>query len=92
MVVRLLVVVLTLVGAIPVRICTCGAATTTHSLPSPPACRTAPRLQTGLSIIARTSSPAEHHDADCHVVKPRPLMSHGLQFDVVDVPPLDAIA
>ena len=91
MVLRLLVVVLTLVGAIPVRICTCGA----HSHPlfakpvSAPDRAPTPDLP---SIFAEDPAPAEHHDHDCHFVKPRPLMSVGLQFDVADVPPADALA
>ena len=93
MVVRLLVVVLTLLGAIPVRICTCGAAhdhPAAPVLPSKSPCghdhddRGAPAYS--------DSTPSEHHDADCHAVKPRPLMTLGLQFDVTDIPPTDALA
>jgi hypothetical protein len=91
MVVRWLIVVLTLIGAIPVRICTCGAAH--HHHPSVPPPRDAdPEPPGPIPVIASNPSPAEHHDADCHAVKPRPLMSVGLQCIPADVPPVDALA
>jgi hypothetical protein len=91
MVVRLLVVVLTVFGAIPVRVCTCGAAHHHHHHAPPPrdTDRQPPPAQ---PAVAADPGPAEHHDADCHAVKPRPLMSVGLQFDLADVPPADAAA
>lgn len=94
MVVRLLVVVLTVLGAIPVRICTCGAAHHHPHAPVPPSkspCGHDHR-DSATPAIASDSAPSEHHDADCHAVKPRPLMTLGLQFDVTDVPPADALA
>jgi hypothetical protein len=94
MVVRLLVVVLTVVGAIPVRICTCGAAHHHHHTPAPkPLCGHDHAPLPGSSpVVVPDPEPAEHHDADCHAVKPRPLMSVGLQLDFTDVPPADAMA
>lgn len=85
MVVRLFVVVLTLVGAVPIRVCTCGAAHE-HASSSP---RDVPHdLPHGV-----VPDPAhEHHDADCHAVNPRPLMSAGLQVVVTDAPAPDALA
>ena len=91
MVVRLLVVVLTLIGAVPIRICTCGAASdpapVTHSAPSPCSHRHGPI--DGPSIGG--DSGHAHHDADCHAVKPRPLMSIGLSCDVIDAPAADGL-
>ena len=92
MVVRWLLVVLTLLGAVPVRICTCGAAHHHHHhapLPRDTSNQPAPGT---LPAIDANPAPAEHHDADCHAIKPRPLMSLGVQFDVTDVPPADALA
>jgi hypothetical protein len=81
MIVRLLVVVLTLIGAVPIRICTCGAA---HHHDSQPL----RELPAGVA-----ADPAhEHHDADCHAVKPRPLMSIGLSCVVMDVPVADGLS
>src|SRR5262245_27227409 len=80
MIVRLLVVVLTLIGAIPIRICTCGAA---HHADSSPLRETPPGV---------SADPGHaHHDADCHAVKPRPLMSIGLSSSATDVPAADGI-
>ena len=59
--VRVLVVVLTVIGAVPIRICTCGAAHPCDNVPEP--VREAP--------AGVTADPAQHeHDADCHAVKP----------------------
>jgi hypothetical protein len=81
MIVRLLVVVLTLIGAVPIRICTCGAA---HHHDSQPL----PELPAGVG-----ADPAhEHHDADCHAVKPRPLMSIGLTCTMMDPTTADCLA
>jgi hypothetical protein len=87
MVVRWLVVVLTLFGAIPVRICTCGAA---HIFPSAPP-RDTDRPPPGpVPAFDSNSTPAEQHDADCHYIKPRPIMPPGVQCLPVDVPAIDA--
>jgi hypothetical protein len=89
MLVRLLVVVLTIAGAVPVRLCTCGAAHHHHAQPPPP-CDSHHHHHDG-DFPALACDPAhEHHDADCHAVKPRPLMSLGLQFDLTNVPPADS--
>lgn len=83
MIVRLLVVVLTLIGAVPIRICTCGAAHH-HNSPS----QSPGELPAGVG-----DDPArEHHDADCHAVKPRPLMSIGLICPAMDQPVEDCLA
>ena len=83
MIVRLLVVVLTLIGAVPIRICTCGAAHHHDAAPQP-----IRELPAGVA-----PAPAhEHHDADCHAVKPRPLMSLGLSCVLVDAPPADCLS
>jgi hypothetical protein len=92
MVVRGLLVVLTLLGAIPVRICTCGAAHHHHHrAPQPRESSHLPPIGT-LPAIDANPAPVEHHDADCHAIKPRPLMTLGLQFDVTDVPSADSLA
>ena len=81
MIVRLLVVVLTVIGAVPIRVCTCGAA---HHHDSQPV----PELPAGVG-----ADPAhEHHDDDCHAVKPRPLMSIGLSCPMMDSPDADCLA
>lgn len=89
MAVRWLLVLMTLIGAIPVRICTCGAhdhvqvedSTGTTPAPFPPS----------EYPIANDSTPTEEHDPDCHYVKPRPLMPPGPPLVYVDIPPLDAL-
>jgi len=90
MFVRLLVVVLTLVGAVPVRVCTCGAAHHHHT-PTPKPIRDHAPARGSSPAVAPDPGPAEHHDPDCHAVKPRPLMSQGLQLDVTDVPTPDTL-
>jgi hypothetical protein len=85
MVVRLFVVVLTLVGAVPIRVCTCGAAHE-HASSSPR------EVQRELPHGVVPDPAHEHHDADCHAVNPRPLMSAGLQVVVTDAPAPDALA
>jgi hypothetical protein len=83
MIVRVFVVVLTVIGAVPIRICTCGAAHL-HETASEPV---------GEVLAGVSSEPAHHeHDADCHAVKPRPLMSIGLTCPATDVPPADDFA
>jgi hypothetical protein len=89
MVVRLLIVLLTLVGAIPVRICTCGA----HDHPlfsKHESGERSPLPASDWPSIADDANSPEHHDSDCHFVKPRPLMPPGTPLDTVDVPPLDS--
>ena len=72
MIVRLLVVGLTLIGALPIRICTCGAASESEPVvplaPSP--CSHRHGQPDGLFVGVDTGH--THHDADCHAVKPRP--------------------
>jgi len=81
--VRLLVVVLTLIGAVPIRICTCGAAHACERSPEP-----AGQLPPGVS-----SEPAQpEHESECQAVKPRPLMSIGLAYPAADIPPADGLA
>ena len=80
MIVRLLVVVLTLIGAVPIRICTCGAAHHHDTAPQP-------HRELPVGVVPTS----DHHDADCHAVKPRPLMSIGLSFIVVDAPGADCL-
>jgi hypothetical protein len=91
MVVRLLVVALTLIGAVPIRICTCGAASGSKpdapSAPSPCSHRHGQPDEPSVGV----DSGHTHHDADCHAVKPRPLMSIGLSSDVIDGPPADGL-
>ena len=92
MVVRWLVVVLALVGAIPVSICTCGAIHDPfQSLFAPRSGEQEPP-RGPIPGLEPSSGPTEQHDADCHAVKPRPLMSAGLQLDTVDAPAVDALA
>jgi hypothetical protein len=85
MVIRWLIVVLTLIGAIPMRICTCGAA---HHHPSnfqAQAVNTPNHASVKFAIDADPEQD-EHHDHDCHVLKPRPIMSVGVQLHFTDVP------
>jgi hypothetical protein len=89
MLVRWLVVVLALIGAIPVRVCTCGAA---HHHASSPLPSNDPDSTPGSSPECSAEPAREHHDLECHAVKPRPLMSLGLQADTPADPPTDAIA
>ena len=72
MVLRALIAVLTLVGAVPFRVCTCGAAHTHHHA-SPPPAHDAPD-PCGHSACAPQEEPPQH-DHDCPAVKPRCAMA-----------------
>src|SRR5262245_4641457 len=81
MLVRSFLAVLTLVGVVRLRICTCGAAhvhfRASASVPvePPPPTPTA----------SDDSGPVHHHH-DCGVHKPRPAMSQAVPFSVADAP------
>jgi hypothetical protein len=92
MIVRLLVVVLTLIGAVPIRICTCGAAHNHVPADVHPAPCSHNHEPQDRALDVSNAPGHEHHDADCHAVKPRPLMSVGLSCASIDVPPADALA
>lgn len=93
MVIRLLVVGLTLIGAVPVQICTCGAHD--HAVPQTapvPDDDTDTSNATTLPLIAEVPEPARHHDHDCHFIKPRPMMPHGIVADTAKLPPAEFLA
>jgi hypothetical protein len=87
MFVRSLLAVLTLLGAVPLRICTCGAAHVHHApppiLPSEP-----PPLTPAVS--PDDDQPAHAHD--CGVHKPRPAMSLAVPVSFADTPADVAVA
>jgi hypothetical protein len=84
---KMLLVVLVLVGQLPFRICTCGAAHHDHGRPPPltaehllyllglgghhPVSGYAPDTPDGSPATAPTG---DHHDPDCQAVNPRPVL------------------
>lgn len=83
MVVRAVLAVLTLLGAVPFRVCTCGAAHVHHKAPVLPAER---HSHDGCAEHQTIDRPAEH-DQNCPAVKPRAAMPHAVTATVADVPP-----
>lgn len=93
MIVRALVAVMTLVGAVPFRVCTCGAAHHYHHADAPPP---APQPQPegvahqqSAALSPNERPPHYHHDPDCHAVKPRPAMSLAVPAALVEMPDAD---
>jgi hypothetical protein len=83
MVVRALLAVLTLVGAVPLRVCTCGAAHAhVETLPATPAEH---------SDHADDCDPV-HHDDDCGVHEPRATMCEAVPVAAADAPADHAVA
>ncbi|HSQ54359.1 MAG TPA: hypothetical protein VLM40_01330 [Gemmata sp.] len=82
MILRAILAVLTLLGAVPFRVCTCGAAHV-HRYAPPPARedRAAPGPP---AFAADTSTPQHHHD--CPAAKPRAAMSVAVTASMVDIP------
>jgi hypothetical protein len=76
MLVRLLLAVLTLVGAVPLRICTCGAAHLHQATPTPSGEPQAPGVHTD-------DGPVGHHH-DCPALKPKPAMSLAVPASFAD--------
>jgi hypothetical protein len=81
MVLRALLAVTTLLGAVPFRVCTCGAAHVHHALPATP-CEDAG----GCCDPTAVSESTAEHDHDCLAVKPRAAMSVAVSASVADVP------
>lgn len=79
---RWLLLVVTIAGSIPVRICTCGASLHLHGSPfrwgwgSTQAgwARTDASVAHRQIILTANLLPLEQHDPDCHLLRPRPLM------------------
>src|SRR5438045_2306242 len=88
MVVRSLLTVLTLLGVVPLRICTCGAAHIHYHAPAPAPSSDPPP---STPAIGEDSGPVHHHH-DCGIHKPRPAMSQGVSFVLAEVPTDDAAA
>src|SRR5262245_40694038 len=88
MVVRLLVVVLTLLGAIPVRVCTCGAAH--HHHPSPPTLPAEHPDQTSPGVSEGDGAPVRPPAAGIH--KRRAAMSLAVPLSRADTPADVAVA
>ena len=86
MVLRALIAVLTLVGAVPFRVCTCGAAHIHHQAPPP-----APEApdSCGHSACAPQKEP-QQHDHDCPAVKPRCAMAVAVPATPADTQVADA--
>jgi hypothetical protein len=71
-VLRAVIAVMTLVGAVPFRVCTCGAAHIHHHAPPVPLPESPEPLAPALGV-PNDSHPV--HDHDCLAVKPRCAMS-----------------
>lgn len=79
MIVRVLIVLMTVVGALPFRVCTCGAVHHHHTTnPQPTQAPASPEADT------------PHHDPDCHAIKPRCAMTVGVSVPVLDWPTTDS--
>ena len=82
MVLRAVIAVMTLVGAVPFRVCTCGAAHVQHHAPPVPA-PDAPQPAEPALGVPNDCPPA--HDHDCPAVKPRCAMSVAVPAVPADV-------
>ncbi len=83
MILRLVVAVLTMLGAVPLRICTCGATEVHH--PTPP-----DLLESESSPTPPGANPDDGphgHDHECAAVKPHPAMSLAVPITLADTPP-----
>ncbi len=87
---RWLALAITVAGAIPVRICTCGASLHLHGLSPFDGRQNIPPLPAPItpdeSILADHLQPLVEHDPDCHLVRPRPLMAPGILPTPADLP------
>jgi hypothetical protein len=82
MVVRAVLAVLTLLGAVPFRVCTCGAAHVHQKAPTPPAEHPSHPGCGG----HRPNDPVPDHDDDCPAVKPRAAMPLAVTATVAELP------
>ncbi|MCX8138256.1 MAG: hypothetical protein N3E46_01060 [Gemmataceae bacterium] len=87
---RWLALAITIAGAIPVRICTCGASLHLHGLSPSDGQQNTPPLPAPAtpdeSILIDYLQPLVEHDPDCHLVRPRPLMAAGILPAPADLP------
>jgi len=87
---RWLALAITIAGAIPVRICTCGASLHLHDLSPWGIQRDTSPLPTPVtadfSVLTEDLQPLVEHDPDCHLVRPRPLMAPGVLPLPVEAP------
>jgi hypothetical protein len=87
---RWLALAITVAGAIPVRICTCGASLHLHGLSLFDGRQNIPPLPAPTipdeSILTDHLQPLVEHDPDCHLVRPRPLMAPGILPIPTDTP------
>jgi hypothetical protein len=78
MLIRVLVVLLTLVGSMPLRVCTCGAdhtaARTDSDAPAPQTCPCKSAPAPDAHAHAPRGPESHHHDHDCPAAHPRPLV------------------
>ena len=81
MVLRAVLAVLTLLGAVPFRVCTCGASHVHHKAAAPPAHHSHP----GCAGHEQTDT-APRHDHDCPAVKPRAAMPQAVTATVAEPP------
>lgn len=91
MLARLLVAVLTLVGAVPLRVCTCATADHHHDAPSHDSLPfTESDAGTDRNPVAAADSPPDsHHDPECPAVEPRAAMAVAVPPIVASVPTHD---
>ena len=82
MVVRALLAVLTLLGAVPFRVCTCGAAHVHQKAPAPQPDHAS---HTGCGGHQAADDPPVH-DHDCPAVKPRAAMPLAVAATVAELP------
>jgi hypothetical protein len=87
---RWLALAITVAGAIPVRICTCGASLHLHNLPpwkeQQNTLPLSPPVTAGSSVLTEHFQPWVEHDPDCHLVRPRPLMAPGVLLPPTEIP------
>ncbi|MBA2227258.1 hypothetical protein [Thermogemmata fonticola] len=87
---RWLALAITVAGALPVRICTCGASLHLHGLSPFDGRQNIPPLPAPVtpdeSILTDHLQPLVEHDPDCHLVRPRPLMAPGILPTPADLP------
>lgn len=83
--IRVLVAVLTLLGSMPLRVCTCGAAHSHSPEPAPHETGHTHHPDGDIDHAApgghhpnRTAPAGHSHDPDCHAVNPRPIIRDAL--------------
>jgi hypothetical protein len=90
MIVRLVVAMMTVLGAVPLRICTCGYAHIDHHTPALPCSVERDSGPVTANVVSDDSSHGHHHD--CAALKPKPAMSLAVPVAIADLPDLAPMA